>query len=212
METLAPREAYDHDELGVTRRMPLVTGTMYGIGMGAFAMLGARGSLAERLATAVIIGAVSGLLFGFLFTWMATRAAKRLLDRIYAGDPRLTPPPPPGYPYRLPCGWMRTPRVAVGGVLYLGPRGMRFQPHVRNRKSDRETLVMEPLERIEIARIDVPLPGWMRIFGARTAPRVEVRWPGGRAELDVPATAATLPRLRETIDALRATSPAPEAA
>jgi hypothetical protein len=204
MESLAPRSAYDEDELGITRRMPLYAGTFYGVGMALAGLISGMfegDSLATSLIKAVFAGVVGGAAFGFLLPWMLRRLGKRVNDRIYAGDPGLVPVPEPGYAYRLPCGWMRTPKLAVGGVLYLGRRGLRFDPHLRNR--NRQHVVMEPLEQLELAMVQVPLPAFFRLWGVRTAPRVEVRCGAQVQQFTVPTTSATFARLRESVDLLR---------
>src|SRR6202008_3098492 len=131
LETLAPRSAYDKDDVGVTERLPLFTGLFFGIPMGllSFAEHWSDGKTpGTALAYEAVTAVVTGLIFGFLMPGGLGRLARRVNDRLYAGDPSLVRPPPEGFFYRLPCGWMRTPAMAVHGVLYLGRGGMRFDP------------------------------------------------------------------------------------
>jgi hypothetical protein len=57
METLAPRASYDRDELGITDRMPLFAGTIFGAGMGASDVVDLYGE--HSLRTAVAYGLVT---------------------------------------------------------------------------------------------------------------------------------------------------------
>jgi hypothetical protein len=126
--------------------------------------------------------------------------ARRVNDRLYSGDPRLVPAPPTGrYAYRLPCGWMRTPRRVVSGVLYIGLDGLRFDPLLNNLHRFRQGWSIESLDGVALERRDVPLPVWMRMWGVRTAPRVDITRGTVRFQLTVPDTAATFARLQNRI-------------
>lgn len=140
METLTPRALYDDDELGITRRLPWISGILFGSGIGLFTLierLGGGGSVAGAFGYALVAAVLGGAGYGLLFPWLLTRLARPVNDRIYAGDPRLVPPPPPGYLYRLPCGYLAKPNLSVGGVLYLGPGGLRFDPPADSRPLSR---------------------------------------------------------------------------
>lgn len=205
METLAPRASYDRDELGVTARLPVVSGIIYGAATGgqAFAELRAY-SLLFALAYGLIVALLMGAFFGFFFSKGVGWMARRVNDRLYAGDPTLVPAPPGGrYAYRLPCGWMRTPRRAIGGVLYIGQDGVRFDPLLNNRRRFREGWVIESLDGVSVERRAVPLPVWMRVWGVRSAPRVDISRGSVRFQLAIPDTAATFARLQSRIEELQ---------
>ncbi|HEX2077195.1 MAG TPA: hypothetical protein VHG08_05785 [Longimicrobium sp.] len=210
METLASRAVYDDDELGMTKRLPVVSGVLFGVGMGVFLLYDA---LADGGSPAAIAGALfwavaSGAGYGLLFPWFLGRAARRVNDQLYASDPRLVPPPEPDrYLYRLPCGWVRTPSQVVGGVLYLGPGGLRFDPHLRTPARLRESLVMEPLQEIQLELVHTPLPRWLRVWGRRTLPRIQLRWGGGEALFGVPDATSVFTRLQDRVTALKQHSP-----
>ena len=206
METLAPRASYDRDELGITARMPLVMGVLYGGGMGIWVFFGDLGrySLSRALINGILAALIGGFIFGTFFPKTMRWLARRANDRIYAGDPRLVPAPPAGrYAYRLPCGWLRTPLRAVSGVLYIGADGLRFDPLLKNPRRLRDGWTMASLDGVSIERRDVPLPKWFRLWGARTAPRIDIVRGPERIQLTIPETDATLARLRDRIQELR---------
>ena len=58
METLAPRSVYDNDELGMTARLPLVSGVIFGGGMGLATLageLGGGGPVTARVLRALVV-------------------------------------------------------------------------------------------------------------------------------------------------------------
>lgn len=209
METLTPRALYDDDELGITRRLPWVCGILFGSAMGLFTLiekLREGGSLAGAFFYALGVAVFGGAGYGLMFPWLLMRAGRRLNDRVHAGDPRLVPPPPPGrYLYRLPCAYLRRPNFAVGGVLYLGPGGLRFDPHLRTPARFREAVVMEPLQDVQFDVVDCPLPGWLRMWsgGRRTVQRIRARWGGGEALFGIPDAAGVFETLRHRVAALK---------
>lgn len=211
METLAPRTLYDKDELGITDRMPLVSGLVFGIGMGGFVFLehlGASSSWRAAFGNAAAIGIPAGLLFGLLLPRLLGAMAARINDRLYAGDPTLVAPPDAErYQYRLPCGWMRSPAHAVGGVLYLGAGGLRFEPHLRNPARLRTPIAMEPVEQLSVALVEAPLPGWTRVWGRRSVPRIQVRLGQRSEQFSLPQAGEAVARLQERLSALQGGGP-----
>jgi hypothetical protein len=209
MEPLAPRALYEHDDLGITQRLPWICGIFFGSAMGLFTLvdrLSGRGSVAGAFGYALAVAVFGGAAYGLMFPWLLVRVARRMNDRIHAGDPRLVPPPPPGrYLYRLPCGYLRRPNLAVGGVLYLGPGGLRFDPHLRNAARFREAVVMEPLQEVQLDLVDSPLPRWLWMWtaGRRTVQRIRVRWGGGEALFGIPGAAGVLETLQQRVAALK---------
>jgi hypothetical protein len=205
METLAPRAAYDRDELGITDGLPLRAGLFYGSFMGLFEFVQRVGDwgVGGALISALIFGALAGAVFGLLFPRMLRVGAKRVNDRLYAGDLRLLPPPPKGYRYRLPCGWMAASTRAVNGVLYLGPAGARFDPVRRAPKRFRQGVALGPARALWLSRAEVPLPLGARIFGAQSAPRIDIHDETGSAQFTVPITDATYARLSEALQSLK---------
>jgi hypothetical protein len=209
MNTLATRALYDDDELGMTRRLPMLSGLMFGTGMGLVTLMDELGdrSIAGAVAYALVIGVLSGAFFGWLFPRLIGPMARRANDRWYAGDPAVVQPPPDGYTDRLPCARLHPPPRVLPGVLYLGPRGMRFDPLLRTPPPLRERLVMEPLRDVRLELVETPLPRWLWVLGRRTLPRIAVRWPGGEARFGVPDAPGVLRTLQDRIDALWGSAP-----
>jgi hypothetical protein len=206
METLAPRALYDNDELGMTSRLPLVSGVMFGSGMGLFTLVDglAEGEPAGRtILYALVVGVASGAFYGWAFPRVLISMARRVMDRWYAGDPAVVPPPADGYLYRLPCSVLRASARLVEGVLYLGPRGLRFDPLLRARARMRESLVIEPLRDVHLELVETPVPRWLWVWGRRTLTRIQVRWPGGEARFGIPGAADVFATLQDRVDMIK---------
>lgn len=124
------------------------------------------------------------------------RKQLRIVDRVYDGDPEIVAPPPPAdeYPVRLPCSLVLSPRVFMGGVLYLGPAGLLFAPHVTHAPELREPLRFEPLRSIVMERVFVRVPLLQAVLG-RQPEVLCVRWEGGMALVGVPDPAETQRRI-----------------
>lgn len=205
METLAPRAAYD-DELWLNRHLLPHFAVLFGAGMGVFELVegliegdSLGKSLFIALGMAVIYGLFASLVFPLTYRW----GFARLYNGLYEGAPRLVPAPDPAYAYRLPSEWMHPSGRAVAGVLYVGRRGIRFDPHLRNWRRYRQSAVLEPLEQVELTLVHGRLPLPMRLWSRRTVPRIEARRGGESLQFDVPTPADTLARLRERLAELR---------
>jgi hypothetical protein len=205
VETLAPRELYDSDELGMWKRMPLFGALLFA----AFSMvwdvifaMSRSEPLVPTLLRALIPSLFGGIIWALLFTWVFRRLVKTGNDRWYFGDPRLVAPPPPGFLYRLPCAWFASDRRRHG-ILYLGREGLTFDPVVRLPRRFRDPLVITPLDAVDVEVVDAPLPFIARIWGHRTIPRIRVRWNARHADFGVPGAREIGERLREKVAALR---------
>jgi len=206
MQTLVPRAAYDRDELGVNTRITLFATVFFGLCMMGMILYMDRGdeSALGAFGKATLIGSASGCLFGILLVSLLKVSARRLQDRLYAGDASLVQTPSPDqYSYRLPCGWMYSPRQVVSGILYLGARGLRFDAHLNTPAQLRQSIVLEPVEALTLTQVDTPVPVLARIIlGHRTLPRVEIRSGVHSAQFSVPDTAATAEQLRDRLNEL----------
>lgn len=203
METLPSRSGYELHEIGITRRALVVMGAFFGLALGGFEVV--VGLLEGRAAGSIFLRAVfTGVFLGVYFPWAVMWMTKRMNARVYAGNPRVVLPPPEGYRYRVPCMRMATPRRAVPGIMYLGPRGMRFDPLRRRlRARDRRSLVLEPLESITLERVDVPPSRRMRFLGHTYVPRINIHGGAECIQLMVPAPDATFQRLQDALQELR---------
>ena len=211
MDTLAPRELYDRDELGLRTRLPLLGALVFAAGtfLITFDPVGSRGeSTAFRLATALIPSVVGGIVWALLFTWLYRRFGKIINDQWYFADPRMVSPAPSDYQYRLPCSWVASKIRPRAGILYLGSQGLRFDPSVRLPRKLREPLIIAPLNSVDVEIVEATLPFVARIWGRRSLPRIRVRWNGNYADFGLPGAREVGERLRETLIALQRRSPA----
>lgn len=211
METLAPRAAYDEPP-GYWLRLGVVIGLLYGAFQALFELLEPPEHRSEPVVlAALVIGAVGGTFFGALWTWFMRRSFRRTVDRVYAGDPKLVPPLPPGrdYLYRLPCG-MLAGRITVGGVLYLGPRGAVFQPHRRNLRRHRAAVFLEPVKALKARLVEYAPPRAVRLLSSAAPHALELSAPRATARFLVPWPETTLVLLESRIAALAASSAAAE--
>lgn len=210
METLAPRELYDRDELGMWRRLPIYGAVIFAAGTFFISLIPAssRGEpIASVLLVALITSIVGGIAWALLFTWLFRRFGKTLNDQWYFADPRMVASEPAGYEYRLPCTWVPSNASARAGVLYLGSEGLRFDPSVRLAREVRGPLIIAPLNRVDVDVVDVTLPFRARIWGHRTIPRIRIRWNGHRAEFGLPGAREIGGRLRDKVIALQERPP-----
>lgn len=206
METLAPRADYDAAQGKAGERLPVFPGGgALHAGMEVLHRLEqVRGRVAWplRVLASAVAGGLSGIFLNVILPRSVLWWDQRVTDQVYAGDPRILPPPPSaGYTYRLPCGRMTAGGRAVGGVLYLGARGVRFDPHNRNRRRDREALVVEPLAGVQVDMVDAAVPAW--VWWRRSVPRIRIRWPGGEAHFGVPGAPDLCRRLAAHVAALQ---------
>jgi hypothetical protein len=204
METLAPRAAYGETAPGYWLRFGVLIGLLFGAFKALSDLLGLFGPrtpVPEALST----GAFGAAFFGVTFTLLTRRSARKTLDRIYAGHPRLVEPPPPGreYLYRLPCA-MVVGRVAIGGVLYLGPGGAVFQPLRRNLRRHRVPVFLEPLEALRARLVEQAPPRAERPLWNPTPRALELSAGDTTARFVVPHPETTLAVLQSRIAALAA--------
>jgi hypothetical protein len=148
-----------------------------------------RGDVKAIAMISLLAGGMAGALG---YDWAAPserRKMQALLARIYHGDPELVPPPPSAddYPLRLPCGIILGPRRALGGVLYLGPSGFLFVPHLRNAPAYREPIPIGPVRSIVVERVWYRTTRLARLYTGRYGEALRIRWQHGAALLGVPA-------------------------
>jgi hypothetical protein len=218
MENLLPRDAYDLDEAGMWKRMPLVGGVfafLFGsLGFGIIFPLGFqlafRLVLPQRVTLPLLtVGLVSGLLFGVLFALVfgfmfPARARQRLsaaTDAIYFDDPKFVvlPPADLGLTHRLPCSWMKSENFAVGGVLYLGSGGFLFIPHRKNLPTHRQPFEIKSLSDITFSLVTPRLNSLMKLLVKRVPPRLQIESRDTSARFLVPEAEKTLGKIAEIV-------------
>lgn len=208
VQNLVSRQDLDVDETGFWARLPWVSGGFFGLGMGTFAFVDAAEDPARATIMAVGVAVVAGLPFGWLLPRLLRRSLRSINDKLYYADATLvTEPASEGWLYRVPSSLLKSPRFAVGGVLYLGPSGMLFVPHHRNRKQNQEATLFAPLGEIGLSLVPVPQNALARLLSQRPPMSVRVSWPGGAVNLMLPAPERTMHLLLARISELKASQP-----
>ena len=215
-ENLASREAYDLDETGYWKRMPWIMGLMAGLFGGVvfglffpWAFVALMSLLVSKalpgftatqyMSTGAAFGIFFGLIMGWLFPRKAREGMRSFNDSLYAGDPQLIPHPPQSqneFSARLPCSWMKTANLAVGGVLYLGQGCLTFVPHTKNAAADREPFEIPELDTASISLVEPSLNLFARLLVPRPARRLEIKWASGSARFMVPEAKETLTKVK----------------
>jgi hypothetical protein len=201
METLAPRSPYEADALGM-RRGAFLTGAPYGV-----FVLVRELYQGEPPVKAVVIAIIMAAFFGTFMGLVASALeARRKPGKLKSqADPAVSPELGDGrYRYRLPCGWVTPADKTVPGVLFVGAADMRFVPHRPAPAGSGEPPVMEPLDRVQINLVELPVTLRDQFQGQLRVPRIELRGPGGTARFRVPEEEAVFRRLQAAIAHLRA--------
>lgn len=135
---LLPREAYDETPGTRTLLFAIIAGFLFGaffelaFGVIAYVVLKFLGTPCvfwQSLWVLTISSALAGVAFGIAyFIWMRRfipRKTSEILDKIYERDPEMAPPPENDeeFRYHLPAGYLVTPYMNVGGILYVGKAG-----------------------------------------------------------------------------------------
>ena len=131
----------------------------------------------DTLGTAglLMLGLTAAAGFGVLWVISFAREMTRVAHRIYIGDPSIVPSPPAGrFDTRIMCNHLVSPRLAVGGHLYLGPEEWTFVPHRKNRRGDQAPLHL-PVNRIrEVDQIELRPTGLARMMSSQPVPMIRV--------------------------------------
>jgi hypothetical protein len=216
-----------HDAPFIERRDSFVVTFMVLWMTGFFVIFGtawdARGlqfwaSLWRHAAIGVPVGLVAGYLRVLADRHERKRKIQRRLERIFAADPALVPPAPPSSTHRLVCGIVISMRRAIGGMLYVRPGGLTFQPHYpRLRLRDRmlgrrsapvpKALEIGPPRTIVLRQAVLKAPVRWRRPRRRPRPRVIVcTWEGGAAAFRVVMADDVHRKLQEQVDRMRGAS------
>lgn len=223
MRTIAERDAYHReidDEWKQTRTpLSVAFGVFWAAGMylSGLLVLWVAGELTARDVWMLAVFLVPG---GIVTTAAVRRwgwdryslQQRRLMDRLYDGDPEIAAPPPPAheYPFRHVCAWVLSPRAFLGGVLYLGPSGFLFVPNVGHAPELREPVRMGPIGTIVVSRVSVHVPRSPRwLLGSRPTDLLLIQWEGGGALLTSPEPAETERRMLAKLRAWKFDPPSP---
>lgn len=208
MKNLLPREAYDQDETGYWKRLPIFLGTTFGVIFAALMYLGERTvpnlQRVPTLGEMVLVGVIAGLLFGTVFPRRFRRRLRDRTDRLFAADESLIGPPPAtdAIVATLLCTWIKGAR-GVGGVLYIGPAGLEFVPN-RDELTSVDGFRMAPLNDLHIGLTEATESKNLlsRILIPEPKSRMQIRWQSGTALFFVPSVEATVERLTQVIRGL----------
>lgn len=219
MENLVAREAYDVDETGYWKRLPVLGGLFaflfggFGFGLIFPLLFDWVGTLVFpqrpalfNAATIIIIGLSFGIIFGLAFGWVFPTIFRRkmasAMSAIYDGDPKIVPAPPSEkeFSYRLPCSWMKSDNFAVGGLLYLGKQSLMFVPHQENLAQHRNGFEIAPLNNVTLSLVQPRLNLLARLLTERPPSHIEIRWEHGQPRFLVPEAEITLTKIKRIIE------------
>jgi len=203
MDNLVPRNVYDVDESGYRGRLGWIVGTFFGFFMGIACLFLTPPIIGYvlRVFLSICMGILSGVAFGWVFPRRFGKRMSSIIDRLYAEDTDITvlPPPEKELRYRLPCSWKRSENFAVGGILYIGRLGLLFAPHKMNLPSDRSVFEMGPNKSLEFSLAPQMLNGFFKLLVPRPTPLLQVVWPGGSAQLIIPAPNHVFELIRDRV-------------
>lgn len=209
-ENILPRSAYDVDETGYWKRLPVALVLYFGISFtvadAVFGILhlSSQNLISSPSITKVLAITVASLLFGILLTVSAKRTVRVSTDALYAGENWIISPPPENqlFYYQLLCTQMKD-RKRIGGVLYIGRSGLLFSPHKRNRKKN-FPLEMSPIESVEVAvkeSSSVNVIQWL--LAPHPQAYLEIRWRTGSACFMTPCVRTAMEKITRLMETLK---------
>jgi hypothetical protein len=157
MENLIPLVAYAVDETGYWARLPFLSGLLYGLLTVIIDAVYTRGDAVPPFSGvpgALFTFVASATFFGLLFPCVMRSQTRATRRGLFAGNSWIVAQPPENrhVDYRFLC-YLVTGGIssAVGGAIYVGPEGMVFVPHKRNRRGNRHVPDMAPLSGLRIS-------------------------------------------------------------
>lgn len=168
------------------------------------------------LSLAVAMGVFYGLFFVLAMHLSGAPTARidevYRLERIFAGDPALIPPPPAGATHRLLCSVIIGKGRASGAALYVVEDGLRLvslhprRPFWRRGAPQaQEELAIGPPSAVTLALGRWELQWWQRVLFRQQAPIVLlIEWLGQSIGLRAARASEAQLRLQKCLDELRA--------
>ncbi|MDQ6785710.1 MAG: hypothetical protein M3033_02670 [Acidobacteriota bacterium] len=207
MENLVSRDAYDVDETGYGKRMPIVGGLYMAISFAlifgvVFPLVVDRNmSLFMALFAGLGSGILAGLLFLPLLRIRIRRRGRARTDALYADNSNIAVSPPADreFSHRLVCNWIKSKNRAVGGVLYIGRDSLMFLPHKQN-LPQQEPFEIAPLSDAKFSIVEPQLNLLLRTLTERPPRYIEVKWFGGNALFYAPEAEQTLTKIKNIIE------------
>lgn len=205
MQNLLPREAYNEDETGAWKRLPIVTGVFFAtfMALAIYFWFGDIPHMSHRptLVQSLVFGLLAGLYVGWRFPPNLRRRADKMIDQLFEGDEALREieSANDSFTYRLPCTWMKG-ALGVGGVLYIGRSGLLFLPNKINHRKE-APFRLTPLTDLQV-KVTAPSKSQnplLRILIPHPQPRIEIHSASDVASFVVPSPVATAERLRQLI-------------
>jgi hypothetical protein len=202
MENLVPSDAYDVDETGYWKRMPLLVGLASGLLFG----LWISSSFILSLFTFSIFFVLT-FLMGRTVALMSRRKVSPSIEAIYAGysGVAVLPPSDKEFSYRVPCIWMKFGNFAVPGVLYIGREGLMFMPHShkQNRPQIQKPFEMTHLDNIKLRLVEPQFDFFHRLLHERIPSYLEIEWKNGKTQFAVPEVEQTMEKIESAIKSLK---------
>ncbi len=211
---LLPREAYSEKPVMRTVLFAIIAGLLFAVAFGflfgviayvTLRILRAESVFWQGLWVLVIGSALGGLFFGsFYFIWMRVfvrRKTSDILDKIYSRDPQMAPPPEndEDFRYRLPAGYLITPHMNVGGILYLGKSGLMFQPHKINLAKYSSPILLNPLATVKLSVVPHKVNPFLRLAAKSVPPMITVTARSNTGNFLVPEPAKTCRAIEQSI-------------
>jgi hypothetical protein len=208
IENLLPREAYEIDETGYRKRLPWflfisfagLCGTMMTITLAIVFEMG----IAQAILTYLVVGVLGGGYASF-FSWIARRSNKLFTDKLYRGDLKFDVPPPAtkNLKYRLVCSWIKSNKLAIGGVLYIGKDLLLFVPHKHNPPKHSQPFEIAPLENLTLGLAKPRRNLIDKILIPKPRSFIEIKWLEHSARFSVPQPLETLSEIESKIAFLK---------
>lgn len=209
MENLAARDAYDVDETGYLKRMPifiaLFTAISAGLGFGVLSsLIHGNFSLLTVLFRTMAFGIPTGLILALILPILYRWRGSAHIDALYAGNSNVAVSPPADREFsrRLVCNWIKSKNHPVSGELYIGRDGLMFIPH-KQHLPRQEPFEITPLNDAEFSIVEPQLNLLLRTMTEKPPRYIEVKWFGGNARFLAPEAEQTLAKIKNIFEIKR---------
>jgi hypothetical protein len=201
MTPLLPLTAHLEALVGYLHRLRWFAGLFYGSCMALFFFVTLQSSqgLVAAVTEALVGGAVGGLFFSYLWTAWIRRGQRKLFIRLHGLDPTIVPQvSATDFNRYLICNQYLSEHRAYGGILFVGPKGVLFQPH---RQSQPRSLpaVSIPAAGLTIEPITIQIASWRRYVIARPLEGFRLSWGTESAVFLAPQVPTVIQGLRSAL-------------
>ena len=191
---------------GYWKRLAYVAGIPFGL---VFSLMAASALWQygpyRALSWSIVIGVSCGVAFGCLMSFLLKWKVVKMARSIYLQEGRFAAPPPQGRQpqYRLPCSWKKSPRMSIGGSLYILPESLIFVPHEMNLPSDRKSVSIPREGAVEMELVEQDTTGWLRFLVPHPPPALRITIAESAWDFVVPCPEETLRRMNDALVACR---------